>query len=58
VTVGDNAWIGGDAILCPGVTVGANTVVGAGSLVVRDLPPGVVAVGNPCRVIRSLVPVA
>ncbi|HSK80606.1 MAG TPA: sugar O-acetyltransferase [Thermoanaerobaculia bacterium] len=53
VTVGDNAWIGGGAILCPGVTVGANTVVGAGSVVVRDLPPGVVAVGNPCRVVRG-----
>ena len=51
VTVGDNAWIGGGSILCPGVTIGANTVVGAGSVVVRDLPPGVVAVGNPCRVV-------
>jgi maltose O-acetyltransferase len=53
VTIGDNAWIGGGAILCPGVTIGANTVVGAGSVVVRDLSPGVVAVGNPCRVIRG-----
>jgi maltose O-acetyltransferase len=53
VTVGENAWIGGGAILCPGVTIGANTVVGAGSVVVRDLPPGVVAVGNPCRVVRG-----
>jgi maltose O-acetyltransferase len=53
VTVGDNAWIGGGAILCPGVTIGANTVVGAGSVVTRDLPPSVIAVGNPCRVIRS-----
>ena len=53
VTVGDNAWIGGGAILCPGVTIGANTVVGAGSVVTRDLPPNVIAAGNPCRVIRS-----
>jgi maltose O-acetyltransferase len=53
VTVGDNAWIGGGAILCPGVTIGANTVVGAGSVVTRDLPPSVIAAGNPCRVIRS-----
>jgi maltose O-acetyltransferase len=53
VTLGDNAWIGGGAILCPGVTIGANTVVGAGSVVTRDLPPNVIAAGNPCRVIRS-----
>jgi maltose O-acetyltransferase len=53
VTVGDNAWIGGGAILCPGVTIGANTVVGAGSVVTRDLPSNVIAAGNPCRVIRS-----
>jgi maltose O-acetyltransferase len=53
ITIGDNAWIGGGAILCPGVTIGANTVVGAGSVVMRDLPPSVIAAGNPCRVIRS-----
>ena len=50
VTVGDNVWIGGGTILCPGVAIGENTVVGAGSVVTRDLPPGVVAVGNPCRI--------
>jgi len=54
VTVGDNVWIGGGAILCPGVTIGADTVIGAGSVVTRDLPPGVIAVGNPCRVLRSV----
>ncbi len=54
VWVRDNVWIGGGAILCPGVTIGENTVVGAGSVVTRDLPAGVVAVGNPCRVIRSV----
>ncbi len=54
VTIGDNVWLGGGVIVCPGVTIGANTVVGAGTVVVRDLPPGVVAVGNPARVVRSL----
>lgn len=52
VTVGDGAWLGGGAILCPGVTIGTNAVVGAGSVVTRSIPPDVVAAGNPCRVIR------
>ncbi len=52
VTMGQDAWIGGGAIVCPGVTIGADTTIGAGSVVVRDLPPGVLAVGNPCRVVR------
>jgi maltose O-acetyltransferase len=54
VTIGDGVWLGGGAIVCPGVTIGADTVVGAGSVVTRDLPPGVLAVGNPCRVVRLL----
>lgn len=54
IVVGARSWLGGGVIVCPGVTIGADTVVGAGSVVVRDLPPGVVAAGNPCRVIRSL----
>jgi len=54
VTVGDNCWIGGGAILCPGVTVGDRTVIGAGSVVTRDLPADCVAAGNPARVIRRL----
>jgi maltose O-acetyltransferase len=54
VAIGDGAWIGGGSIVCPGVTIGANTVVGAGSVVTRDLPPNVIAVGNPCRVLRAL----
>jgi maltose O-acetyltransferase len=54
ITVGDGAWLGGGVIVCPGVTIGENTVVGAGSVVTRDLPPGVLAVGNPCRVVREL----
>jgi maltose O-acetyltransferase len=54
VTVEDNVWIGSGAIVCPGVTIGANSVVGAGAVVTRDIPPDVVAAGNPCRVIRPL----
>ncbi|MGY1724377.1 sugar O-acetyltransferase [Blastococcus sp. SYSU DS0533] len=55
VTIGDNAWLGGGVIVLPGVTIGADTVVGAGAVVTADLPPGVVAVGNPARVVRTLV---
>ncbi|MPY98453.1 MAG: sugar O-acetyltransferase [Actinophytocola sp.] len=54
IAIGDNAWLGGGVIVCAGVTVGANTVVGAGSVVTRDLPDGVLAAGNPARVIRKL----
>jgi maltose O-acetyltransferase len=54
ITIGDNVWLGGGVVVCPGVTIGANTVVGAGAVVTRDLPPNVVAVGNPARVIKHL----
>ena len=54
ITIGDNVWLGGGVIVCPGVTIGANTVVGAGSVVTKDLPADVVAVGNPARVVRPL----
>lgn len=54
VTIGDNVWLGGGVIVCPGVTIGENTVVGAGAVVTRDLPAGVLAVGNPARVVRAL----
>ena len=54
VRIGRNCWIGAGAIILPGVTIGDNTVVGAGSVVPRDLPEGVVAVGNPCRVLRPV----
>lgn len=54
ITLGDNVWLGGGVIVCPGVTIGENTVVGAGSVVTRDLPANVVAVGNPARVKREL----
>ncbi|MGY1814297.1 sugar O-acetyltransferase [Blastococcus sp. SYSU D00820] len=54
ITIGDNVWLGGGAIVLPGVTIGDNTVVGAGAVVTRDLPADVVAVGNPARVVRTL----
>ncbi len=54
IVIGDNVWLGGGAIVCPGVSIGENTVVGAGAVVTRDLPANVVAVGNPARVIRRL----
>ena len=54
ITIADNVWLGGGAIVCPGVTIGQDTVVGAGAVVTRDLPAGVVAVGNPARVLREI----
>ncbi|WP_026819781.1 sugar O-acetyltransferase [Arthrobacter castelli] len=54
ITIGDNVWLGGGVIICPGVSIGENTVVGAGSVVPKDLPANVVAVGNPARIIRDL----
>lgn len=54
VTIGSDVWIGGGAIICPGVTIGSRTVIGAGSVVTGDIPDGVMAAGNPCRVIRGL----
>lgn len=54
IRVGDNAWLGGGVIVLPGVSIGADSVIGAGAVVTRDVPPGVLAVGNPARVIRSL----
>lgn len=54
IEVGDNVWLGGGAIVCPGVSIGDNTVVGAGAVVTRDLPADVVAVGSPARVVRPL----
>ena len=54
VTIGDNVWLGGGAIVCPGVTIGSYTTIGAGSVVTKDIPNNAVAVGNPCRVIKSV----
>lgn len=54
ITVGRNVWVGGGAIICPGVTIGDDTVVGAGAVVTKDLPARVLAVGNPARVVREI----
>ena len=54
ITVGSNVWIGGNTVVCPGVNIGDNTVIGAGSVVTHDIPANVVAAGNPCRVIRPI----
>jgi maltose O-acetyltransferase len=54
VEIGSDVWVGGGAIICPGVKIGSRCVIGAGSVVTRDIPSGTVAVGNPCRVIREL----
>ena len=54
VTIGDDVWVGGGAIVLPGVTIGAGAVIGAGSVVTRDVPPRTVAAGNPCRPLRTL----
>ena len=52
VTIGDNVWVGGSVTILPGVTIGSNVTIGAGSVVVKDIPDGCVAVGNPCRVVK------
>ena len=54
ITIGDDVWIGGSVVICPGVTIGDRTVVGAGSVVTKDIPADVFAAGNPCKVIRNL----
>ena len=54
VEIGSDVWVGGGAIICPGVTIGSKTVIGAGSVVTRNIPAGVFAAGNPCRVIRPI----
>lgn len=54
VTIGDNVWIGGNTVICPGVHIGSNTVIGAGSVVTKDIPDWAIAAGNPCRVIRKI----
>lgn len=55
VTIGNNVWIGGNVIINPGVTIGNDVVIGAGSVVTKDIPDRVVALGNPCRVVRQIV---
>jgi maltose O-acetyltransferase len=54
VTIGSDVWVGGAAVICPGVTIGSRSIIGAGAVVTRDIPDGVFAAGNPCRVIRTL----
>ena len=54
VIIGDNVWIGGNAVITPGVTIGSGVVIGSGSVVTKDIPDHVVAVGNPCRVLRKI----
>ena len=54
VVIGDNVWIGGNAVICPGVHIGHNVVIGAGSVVARDIPDWCIAAGNPCRVVRKI----
>lgn len=54
ITIGDCVWLGANVTVCPGVTIGDNSVIGAGSVVTKDVPPNVVAAGNPCRVIRPV----
>ena len=56
ITVGDSVWFGGSVAVLPGVTIGSGAVIGAGSVVSRDIPPNVVAAGNPCRVLRPIHP--
>ncbi len=54
VTIGDNCWIGANVTICPGVSIGKNSVIGAGSVVIHDIPENTVAAGNPCKVIREI----
>ena len=54
VTIGDNCWIGGNSVICPGVHIGNNVVIGAGSVVTKDIPDWSIAAGNPCKVIRKI----
>lgn len=54
ITIGDDAWIGGSAVILPGVTIGAGSIIAAGSVVTKDIPAGVIAAGNPCRVLREI----
>ena len=54
IRIGNDVWVGGAAVICPGVTIGDGAVIGAGSVVVKDIPAGVFAAGNPCKVIRTL----
>ena len=54
ITIGDNVWLGGNVVVLPGVTIGSNSVIGAGSVVTKNIPAGVVAFGNPCKVVKEV----
>jgi len=54
IVIGEDVWIGGSAVICPGVTIGNRSIIGAGSVVTKDIPDDVIAAGNPCRVIKEL----
>lgn len=54
ITIGDNVWVGGSVSILPGVTIGENSIIGAGSVVTKDIPPDTIAYGNPCRVIKKI----
>jgi Acetyltransferase (isoleucine patch superfamily) len=54
ITIGDDVWVGGNVVINPGVTIGSNVVIGSGAVVTKDIPDGVIAVGNPCRVLRKI----
>ena len=53
ISIGDNVWVGMNSVILPGVNIGSNTIIGAGSVVTKDIPSGVVACGNPCRVVKA-----
>ena len=54
MTIGDNVWLGGNTVVCPGVHIGSNVVIGAGSVVTKDIPDWCIAAGNPCKVLRKI----
>lgn len=54
ISIGNNVWIGGNVVINPGVTIGENSVIGAGSIVTKDIPPNVIAFGNPCKIMRHI----
>lgn len=54
ITIGDDVWVGGSVVICPGVSIGDRSIIGAGSVVTKDIPADSIAAGNPCRIIRSL----
>lgn len=54
ITIGENVWIGANCVICPGVTIRKDSIIGAGSIVTKDIPEGVIAFGNPCRVQRKI----